>query len=143
MDYKQKQKMEYDIKQSVLNPDLSISKNPHKYAKEQSEKDFTKIVMCPFCLNTTELWRFKFDGGLRICSNCLNKMRVETLLKISSIVEFANFVFDYRFSGFWNKIYPDFKKWNEKLYELKLAREFWDEYKKLKGDPVKNYEEGD
>lgn len=143
MDYKQVEKAKYDAQQYTLNPDLSIIINQRKYAKKEMEKDFTKIVMCPFCLNTTELWRFKFNGGLRICQNCLNRMRLETLIKISSIEEFAKFVFNYRFSGFWDKIYPDFKAWNKKLFELGLSLEFWEEYKKLKGDPDKNYEEGD
>jgi hypothetical protein len=143
MDYKDREKAECDIKQCILNPDGSVSKNPRKYAKQIIEKDFTLVVMCPFCLNTTELWRFNFIRGLRRCPNCLNQMRLETLIKIKSLTEFVKFVFNYRLEGFWNKVYPSFDEWNKKLYGLHLNREFWEEYKKLKGDSNKNYEEGD
>jgi hypothetical protein len=53
--------------------------------------------------------------------------------------QFAKWVFEYRLSGFFSKI--NFKEWNQKLWELGVSQEFWEEYKLLRGDTTKEEEE--
>lgn len=141
MDYKKIEKCQYDAQQYILNTDGSIFRNPIKCAKITLKAEYDTIIMCPFCLSTLKLAEFRFSEGLRVCSHCNNKMRLETLLKINSIEEFAKFVFNYRFNGFWQKIKPSFKQWNKNLYLLGLSKEFWEHYHRLKGDTKKDYEE--
>jgi cupin superfamily acireductone dioxygenase involved in methionine salvage len=61
-------------------------------------------------------------------------MKVKTILFIQdcSNQEYAQWVYNYRLSGFFSKI--NFEKWNKKLKDLGIAYEFWEEYKKLKGE---------
>lgn len=97
--------------------------------------------MCPFCLTTMELFKFRFEKGLRVCPVCTNQLRLDTLIKIQSIEEFVKFVFNYRFSGFWNKINYQIKDrdkafdwFNIRLHDLGLSHDFWEKYKQLRGD---------
>src|SRR3990172_2088688 len=110
MSYKIQEKMREDKEQMILNPDMSISINPSKYNSKTEKAEYDKIVFCPFCLNFTQLWRFKFKHGFRICPNCLNSMTLKTLITNMTTEQFAQWVFDYRFSGFWSKIYPNFEE---------------------------------
>jgi len=61
-------------------------------------------------------------------------MRVKTILYIQecSNQEYARWVYEYRLSGFFKKI--NFDLWAKKLKDLGIAYEFWEEYKKLKGE---------
>lgn len=140
MDYKTTDKAERDKKQTILSLN-GCSPNPHKYAIKEDESDLDTIVLCPFCLNSNPLWKFDKIFGLRTCPFCKNRMRQETLTKNMSIEEFAKWVFDYRLSGFFGKIYPDFKTWNEKLYLLGMSHSFWEKYKQLRGDSKDGTEE--
>jgi hypothetical protein len=134
MDYKEIEKRQYDEQQMVLNPDGSISKNPLKCAKKIDNTDYTILVFCPFCLEQISLWKFKLVIGFRICPNCQNKMLLKTLTTDMSAESFAQWVYNYRLNGFFSKIFPDFETWNKKLYALGLSHDFWEEYKKLKGE---------
>lgn len=140
--WKAQQKAIEDIQQCLLNPDLSITKNKFSFAKKESNIKFDDIVLCPFCLMSYELDKFKVKKGLRVCSNCSSQLKLSTLSEINDLDKFVNFVFGYRFNGFWNKICLDipqktpntrFFEWNNRLYRLGLSREFWDKYKNLKG----------
>ena len=94
-------------------------------------------VSCVFCLYTTKLQKFfKTDAKGRTialveCPECHNKMRLKTLLTDMTPQEYAKFVYGYRLSGFWQKC--PFAKFNQRLMALGVSREFWNEYKKLKG----------
>lgn len=98
--------------------------------------------MCPFCLHADYYFRFEVKlksgktSGRCLCPDCGRKMMRESLTKSMSVEEYAQWVFDYSRSGFWQKI--NFKVWNERLYQLGISREFWDKYKSLKGETVYN-----
>lgn len=146
MDYKEIEKAERDISQCVLNPDLSISNNPHKYAKKQSNANFATKALCPFCLNCGILAEFRLHKGLRVCPYCGTQLKLETLTELNDIEKFTKFVFNYRFSGFFNKLCGDYKgddkfnEWNRRLYILGLSKSFWEKYHLLKGDSSKKEE---
>jgi hypothetical protein len=61
-------------------------------------------------------------------------MMLRTLVKEMNVEDFARWVFEYRLSGFWEKVFPNFETWNKKLKDLGINYEFWENYKRLKGD---------
>jgi hypothetical protein len=149
MDWKEQQKRLEDTQQCFLNPDLTIIKNNHNYAKKESNISFDSIVLCPFCLMSYELDKFALRKGLRVCPNCTCQLKLSSLSEINNLDKFVDFVFGYRFNGFWSKICLDvpakttetrFNEWNKRLHSLGLSYAFWERYKALKGD---NYETED
>ncbi len=146
MDYNIKEKMLYDKLQTKLG-EYGILPNNFKFATINL-KDIVKdkMLICPFCLNMSHISQFFFSSGLYQCNYCKNRMKEETLKLMFEIFnqekinvyEFAKWVFNYRLSGFFQKI--DFKQWNKKLYEMDINFEFWDNYKKLKGEYYKDIE---
>jgi transcription elongation factor Elf1 len=146
LDWNKQQERIEDAQQMFLNPDLSITKNTYKSAKQQFKTEFDMIVLCPFCLSSYELGKFPLRKGLRVCPKCGLSLKTSTLTEITNLDRFVKFVFDYRFNGFWDKICTDiplinkdsrFNEWNKRIYCLGLSQEFWEKYKTLKGD---NYE---
>ena len=89
--------------------------------------------ICPFCLENSNKFIIE-NKGLIKCSNCSNFMKLKTLLFIKdcSNSEYAQWVFNYRLSGFFKKI--NFELWTKKMHELGMSYEFWEKYKELKGD---------
>lgn len=89
--------------------------------------------LCPFCLEESNKFTIESHALIK-CPNCLNQMKLKTLIFIKecSNQDYARWVFEYRLSGFFKKV--NFEKWSKKLKDLGIALEFWDEYKKLKGD---------
>jgi hypothetical protein len=141
--WKEQQKIIYDIKQYKLNPDLTISKNNFRFAKEESDIKYDEVVLCPFCLMSYELGKFALRKGLRVCPCCGTKLKLSTLSEIRDLNKFVQFVYNYRLNGFWGKICMDipqkthdtrFNEWNKRLSNLGLSRDFWDNYKRLRGD---------
>jgi hypothetical protein len=102
-------------------------------------------VMCPFCLYQSTLSHFgtKTSKGKESkmfkCPDCGQGMRQDTLTKDMTTKQFAEWVWEYRSFGFWQMI--NFAKFSERLKNLGIAREFWDEYKRLKenGVPYPSY----
>lgn len=131
--YKIQEKMRYDKEQTQLTK-KGCKSNPHKYAEKIDKANYDMIVLCPFCLNQTQLGKFEKHHGFYKCLICSNQMALRTLVKEMKIEDFAKWVFDYRLSGFWNKVYPNAKGWFKKLYELGISKEFWDNYNRLKGE---------
>lgn len=132
-----------DIKQTFLNPDLSISKNKHITARKQNDIKYDDIVLCPFCLMSYELEKFAVRKGLRVCPCCGAKLKLSTLAEINDLHRFVEFVFNYRLNGFWNKVCLDieqktpntrFNMWNTRLKYLGLNYDFWEQYKAMHGD---------
>jgi hypothetical protein len=84
-------------------------------------------------LSNFENYRY-VDKALVECPNCKNKMRGNTLYFISqmSVPEFAQWVYNYRLNGFFDKI--DFDQWNKQLKLNGIVTEFWDSYRKYKGE---------
>ncbi len=100
-----------------------------------------QTAICPFCLFTNDLSKFLYSCGsgfhkrLGVCPECKHKSELRTLVTIPTMTpqEYAQFVFDYRLSGFWEKC--NFKVWRERLdSEPEQARKFWNRYYDLRGD---------
>jgi hypothetical protein len=133
--YKEILQLEYDKKQLQFAIDGSLIIN-QKIMDEKAPIDAiinnSKFWICPFCLETSNKFTIEAHGLVK-CPNCENLMKVKTILfvKDCSNKQYANWVFNYRLSGFFKKI--NFEKWTKKLKELGIVYEFWDEYKKLKG----------
>jgi len=131
------EKVLYDLKQTRLTEN-GIKKNDFKYVKlDIAEELKGKTILCPFCLHYNKFfdyWNNRKDKRLMKCPKCQNLMQIETLQKMTvfTVQQFTKFVYDYRLSRFFDKI--DFKNWNNRLYKLNISQEFWDEYKKLRGD---------
>lgn len=137
------EKAKLDKQQTVfaLQEDAVIKDNPSKYAVvTQTGIDPFKNTTCPFCLSLNRVRTFListkkgFDRGLGKCPSCGQKMKLQTLVKMETWKpeEYAAFVFDYRKSGFWQKI--KFAEWKNRLKLMGWTKPFWDEYKRLRGD---------
>ena len=106
-----------------------------------SNKDF----FCPFCLFEGVLSRFTLiynKGGvayMAVCPDCKNRMVVRSLVECMTVGEYADWVFGYASSGFWQKI--NFRVWSGRLYGLGMSEEFWVRYKELKGGRGESLEE--
>jgi len=137
MSYEISQKMRYDKAQTVLTYN-GCQSNSNSFAVVIEKADFTKNVLCPFCLTYNLLMRFEKRGQCYKCPICKNDMMLRTLIKEITIPEFARWVFDYRLSGFWTKVYPSAKLWFIKLKELGFSYEFWENYNRLKGESKAN-----
>lgn len=96
--------------------------------------------ICPFCLETSNKFTIESHGLIK-CPNCSLETKIKTLLFVKDCTneEYAQWVFNYRLSGFFKKI--NFEKWSKKLKELGINYEFWEHYKKLKGDYQENKQE--
>ncbi|HEY0089120.1 MAG TPA: hypothetical protein VGB37_09760, partial [Candidatus Lokiarchaeia archaeon] len=67
MNFKQQEKARWDKEQSRLSKNGCVP-NPFKMAeKDYSIFDFNKKVLCPFCLEYNELFRFVKKRGFFIC----------------------------------------------------------------------------
>lgn len=137
--WKEQMKVSDDKKQTILSP-KGCSPNPNKYATYIDKHDFTSVVMCPFCLRKDFLHTFEHKSGLYICSECGNKMMLNTLVKKMDVRDFARWVYEYRKNGFFQKVYPDFKEWSKRLNDMGISYDFWEFYKELRGDVVENDE---
>lgn len=96
------------------------------------------IFYCPFCLSFGKLSAFEYktpkgnvSKGVK-CPDCKNKMLRKSITNTMSAEQYAEWVFDYRKSGFWQKC--NFAVWNERLYKLGLSHRFWEKYRLLKGE---------
>lgn len=123
------------------NPAEIIQENKYKYAKiTEKGIDPFRNTTCPFCLSYVRLRLFLisnkkgYDRGLGKCPECGQKMKLKTLVMMETCEpeEYAKFVFEYRRSGFWQKI--KFASWKDRLKIMKWTKRFWDEYKRLRGD---------
>ena len=111
-------------------------------------------VRCPFCLSHLPLTKFLitrydrkgrskgFDRGKGKCPECGQGMRLQTFMSMRTwmlakapeegVLLYAAWVYEYRRSGFFQKI--KFAQFNSMLKSMGWSRDFWDEYKRLKGD---------
>jgi hypothetical protein len=141
--YQEILEMEYDKKQMQFAIDGTLIIN-QKVINEQTPIkaliNNVNIWICPFCLEESNKFTIESHGLIK-CSNCKVEMKIKTLLfvKDCSNSEYARWVFEYRLSGFFSKI--NFEKWNKKLKELGISYEFWETYKKLRGDNLEDNKE--
>ncbi len=127
--------------------EVTFTNNPNKWATLTNQGlDPYRNVTCIFCLGISKLRLFListkkgYNRSLGKCPVCGQKMRLETLVKMLKWTpeEYAKFVFDYRQSGFWQKV--AFEDWKKRLDMMGWSQPFWTEYKRLRGDP-ENYAE--
>lgn len=123
---------------------LTITPNNNSYAQVPILDQIKgKELTCPYCINTNKSENYKPTNRIDIteCPNCKNHVMYKTLIYITSlkdVSEFAEWVYNNRINEFFQKI--NFEKFNEKLFELGISREFWDNYKRLKGENQQNEE---
>jgi DNA-directed RNA polymerase subunit RPC12/RpoP len=128
--------LEYDKKQTQFTLDGSIIIN-QKIIDDNTPLisliNESNFYICPFCLNNSNKFIIE-NKGLIKCPNCSNFMRMKTLVFVKDCTnqEYAKWVYEYRLSGFFKKI--NFEQWAKKLKDLGISYEFWEEYKKLKGE---------
>lgn len=127
INFKERMKITFDKKQTKF-------KENGLTDIEEVMINFNKIYLCPFCLYKGKYGTFltSIRQDLVKCPECDNSILVETLVKEMTVKEFARWVYRYSFSGFWQKC--NFKIFNKRLMFMGIAREFWDEYKRLKGE---------
>lgn len=140
------EKARKDIEQTVFYIDASkqavdFQGNPHRYAQfTEKGVDPYHMTTCPFCLGYSRLRAFLqstkkgFNRKAGKCPLCGKGANLDTLIKMETWTaeEYAKFVFDYRSSGFWQKI--NFSQWKDRLKIMGWTQIFWDAYKQLRGD---------
>jgi hypothetical protein len=134
--YDFQEKALYDKQQKKLSFN-GIEENNFKFAQNTVMIKYDELVLCPFCLSLNEFGKqFTLDKGFYKCLFCKNSLKKETIKIIVNMnpEEFARWVYDYRKNGFFKKIYPTFKMWNNRLNEYNYSLRFWNKYKELRGD---------
>jgi hypothetical protein len=144
--YLLQEKLKHDSKQWILR-DGSILPNDFKFAIIDFPFETTEFLICPFCLSKSQPSKYLLREKNRYnakCPICKNGVLFKTLFSMLKWTpkQFADFVFGYRLSGFWGKIQPSFKEWNNRLYALGFGFgiEFWNRNKELKGEEIDNEE---
>jgi transcription elongation factor Elf1 len=99
--------------------------------------NFNEKVWCPFCLYEAKLSQFLVSGkkgyqqGTAKCPECKTTMRMSSLWNDWDATKYAEWVFDYAMSGFWQKC--SFEIWKKRLHQIGWSHNFWTRYKELKG----------
>jgi len=129
MKLKEINKVIYDDKQTVFSENGLINKKEITY-------NLNGIYSCSFCLFEGKFNEFLPTSkiNLKVCPECKNRMWRSTILEKKTIKEFAEWVFNYAKSGFWEKC--NFEVFNDRLYKRGLSKQFWDRYKELKGEYI-------
>ena len=140
-------KAEYDRKQTMLastTTGVKIKEEPSLTA------DFIRLnpdVCCPFCLHLGKIRDFRvptkhgYSKKRAQCPECNNLMQIRSLTQAMSPEQYAQWVFDYSLSGFWQKC--PFHKFADRLKRMGISYRFWAKYKQLKGEanPEESYQE--
>lgn len=148
-----------DLQQSVFavsaSREIELKGNPNKFAtvQEKGIDPFLK-TRCPFCLCCHPITKFLitkydksgkgkgFDRGRGKCPECGEGMQLKTLTLMrkwtlenpaDGVKQFAAFIYSYRSSGVWQKKIK-FVQFNSMLKSMGWHKEFYTEYKRLKGD---------
>lgn len=133
--YVREDSVKMDVGQTCFRPDGSLRPLPTVHV-ESSSIDVEKMVMCPFCLATNKIQRFLVSTKTGIssskaeCPECKNGMLMRTLLREWTPEAFAEWVYEYRRSGYWQKV--QFEAWKKRLEQLGWSRPFWDHYGQIK-----------
>lgn len=134
--YRREEKAKGDLGQTVLSPDGAHFRT--RVIIQQEGVDLNKVVFCPFCLEENKVQRFLVSTKQGVsqhnaaCPVCGVGFRLYNLLKAWTPETYADWVFEYRKSGFFQKI--NFLDWREKLYKMGWASAFWARYNALKGE---------
>jgi len=136
--YKREQKAQDDRLQTVLTPEGRRVKEARPTHVDFVYKDLDMICMCPFCLYEAPMQKYiiatkqGYHRGLGKCPECGNMMRFESLTAEWTPEQYAEWVYPYATSGFWQKI--PYKTWQERMRKIGWSWRFWARYKQLKGE---------
>ena len=144
--FTRQERAKQDMQQTVFFQDakektIDFKGNPNQWVKfTEKGIDPFKNTTCPFCLGYNRLRLFLvstkkgYDRGSGKCPLCGKGAKLQTLVKMETWgpEEYAAFVFDYRSSGFWQKI--KFDTWKKRLGMMGWNEQFWNEYRRLRGD---------
>lgn len=132
-----------DPHQQVLAPK---SKSGTRFRSKEAEEmavPWDERVMCPFCLHIGKVKDFRvpkkkgYSTRKAECPECGVGMLMKTLLADMTPEEFAEWVYGYRLSGFWQKC--SFKKFTKRMYDMGWSYRFWARYKELRGVVEEEY----
>jgi hypothetical protein len=144
--YLREEESKDDKHQARFSKDSSVALVPRTKIKIFATLNVNMKVMCPFCLKQDKLQLFLISTKKGIsqkmakCPECRNGMRMESLTADMTPEQFAEWVFEYSGSGYWQKV--KFHTFKDRLYKIGWARRFWDKYKELKGESgIESYED--
>lgn len=136
------------VTQAKFGKDGSVLTSVEGIFSELNSVDVKQLVHCPFCLGERPLQNFLLStkSGLSPskgeCRMCGRGMMLRNLLTSAATPEkYAQWVWNYARSGFWQKII--FEEWKKRLLEMGWSQAFWDKYKALKAEATGNYGSGD
>lgn len=135
--YKMREKAKGDKDQTRLGMDGKLKPTHNQMVTITTTVNFNMMVSCPFCLHDDKLKAFLVSTKKGIsqkkanCPECHNGMMMKSLTADWTPEEYAEWVFEYRRSGFWQKC--KFSTWKDRLYKRGWSKRFWDKYRELKG----------
>lgn len=130
-------KVKKDAQQACFGPDGAVHQRPQVISR-QAQVDFSRIVLCPFCLCEAKLQAFLVSTKEGIsqskaqCPECETGMLMRSVNRTWTPEAFAEWIFNYK--GFWHKC--KFELWRRRLQAKGWTQQFWDRYRALKGEGV-------
>ena len=106
--WKREDKAYWDKHQAKFTPSGSLTQ---KIISKAEITTITEPVSCPFCLHFGKIGEFListkkgYHKGLGLCPECKNQMQLRSLTAEWTPEQYAEWCFNYRLSGFWQK-YP-------------------------------------
>lgn len=125
-------------KQTILAPDRETGCKPKEEEVVTQTVFLNPDLTCPFCLYVGKISKFRvktkkgYSEKRFRCPDCGNMMQKKSLTRSMTVEEYAEWVFMYSLSGFWQKC--PFNKFNSRLRALGISWRFWKRYKELKGE---------
>jgi hypothetical protein len=113
-----------------------VARKPPRLTPAPAEN--SDVATCPFCLFQGPTAKFVvslkhgFSKRLGQCPECKNQALWTTLHRRWKVKEFALWVYKYSFDGYWNKC--KYVRFNTRLRLIGQLDNFWNEYRRLKGD---------
>lgn len=135
--YKMREKAQDDKLQARISAKGEILPTKAQTLQETFTTNLNMQVNCPFCLCKEKLQKFLVSTAKGIsqsraeCPECHITMRMSSLTAEMTPEQYARWVFDYRANGFWQKC--KYAVWKKRLVEYGWASQFWEMYKKLRG----------
>ena len=135
--YRMREKSHADKQQTRLGADGKLKPAKVQQVTEFTSANYMMMVSCPFCLHDDKLQAFLVSTKKGIsqskaaCPECKNGMMMISLTADWTPEQYAEWVFEYRKSGFWQKC--KFSIWKDRLYKRGWSKQFWEKYKALKG----------
>lgn len=141
-----RRRIEADRKQYILDPTRQSGATKRQDEPVTHIYALTTKFMCPFCLYIADIFKFKiknkrgYSEKRALCPDCDTIMQMRSLTAHMTVEQYAEWVYMYSASGFWDKCPYD--KFRSRMKKLGWSRRFWTRYKQLKGeDDTPSYEE--